>query len=213
MSRPESPIVAELSRLKIIPVVAMNDAAQAEPLADALIAGGLPCAEITFRTAAAADAIRILAKRKDFLVGAGTIVDVRQAQVALEAGARFCVSPGFSPSVARWCVEAGLDLFPGICTPTEIMQALDAGLSIVKFFPAENYGGTKTIDALAAPFRQVKFIPTGGITNANLADYLKRPAVLACGASWMVKPELLAAGDFAGITARTREAVALVPQT
>lgn len=201
---------ARLSELKIIPVVAIQDADQAERLADALVEGGLPCAEITFRTAAAAEAIRRLAKRSDFLVGAGTLVSTEQVQTAADAGAKFFVSPGFSSKVVTYCIERKLEIFPGVCTPSEVMQALDHGLKVVKFFPAENYGGVKTIEALSGPFKQVKFIPTGGISNTNLLDYLQRPAVAACGASWMVKPELLAAGDFAAIAARTREAIQLL---
>jgi 2-dehydro-3-deoxyphosphogluconate aldolase/(4S)-4-hydroxy-2-oxoglutarate aldolase len=192
---------------RVLPVVVLDDVARAEPLAAALARGGLRCAEVTFRTAAAAESIRIMAADPDLLVGAGTVLTPDQVDKAVDAGARFIVSPGFGPAVVRRSEERGVPVFPGVATATEIQMALDAGLSTVKFFPAEQLGGVAMIKALAAPFRAVRFIPTGGVTTANLASYLANPAVLAVGGTWMVAPDLLAAGDWAEVTRRTRAAV------
>ena len=192
---------------RILPVVVLADPAGAEPLADALIAGGLRTAEVTFRTAAAADAIAAMATRPQLLVGAGTVLTVEQVDRAVEAGARFVVSPGFGPAVVRRCQELGVPVFPGVSSATEIQLALDAGLDTVKFFPAEQLGGIGMVAALAAPFRSVRFIPTGGVTTANLAGYLANPAVLAVGGTWMVAPRLLEAGDWAEVARLTAAAV------
>jgi 2-dehydro-3-deoxyphosphogluconate aldolase/(4S)-4-hydroxy-2-oxoglutarate aldolase len=194
--------------VRILPVVVLADAKAAEPLADALLAGRLPCAEVTFRTEAAAEAIEIMARRTELLVGAGTVVSPAQVDRAVDAGARFIVSPGFGPAVVRRCAERGVAVFPGVATATEIQMALDAGLRTVKFFPAQQLGGAAMVKALAAPFRAVRFVPTGGVTTANLADYLSLPAVLAVGGTWMVAPDLLAAGDWAEVTRRAAAAVA-----
>jgi 2-dehydro-3-deoxyphosphogluconate aldolase/(4S)-4-hydroxy-2-oxoglutarate aldolase len=193
---------------RILPVVVLADAKAAEPLAGALMAGGLPCAEVTFRTDAAAEAIEIMARRPELLVGAGTVVSPAQVDRAVDAGARFIVSPGFGPAVVRRCAERGVPVFPGVATATEIQMALDAGLRTVKFFPAQQLGGAAMVKALAAPFRDVRFVPTGGVTTANLADYLSVPAVLAVGGTWMVAPDLLAAGDWTEVTRRAGAAVA-----
>jgi 2-dehydro-3-deoxyphosphogluconate aldolase/(4S)-4-hydroxy-2-oxoglutarate aldolase len=192
---------------KIVPVVVLEDATAAGSLADALVAGGLHCAEVTFRTAAAADAIRRMAERPGMLVGAGTVLTAAQVDQAVAAGARFVVSPGFSAAVVERCQEHGVPVFPGVASPTEIMQALDAGLDTVKFFPAEQLGGVPMVKALAAPFRSVRFIPTGGVNTGNVADYLALPAVLAVGGTWMVAPDLLAARDWDAVTGRTRSAL------
>lgn len=197
-----------IAATRLLPVVVLEDAASAEPLAAALTAGGLRAIEVTFRTAAAADAIRAMAERPDLLVGAGTVLTPAQVDQAAEAGARFVVSPGFSPAVVRHCQERGLPVFPGAATATEIQMALDAGLETVKFFPAEQLGGAAMIKALAAPFRSVRFIPTGGVNTDNLADYLALPSVLAVGGTWMVAPALLAAGRWAEVTRLTSAAVA-----
>jgi 2-dehydro-3-deoxyphosphogluconate aldolase/(4S)-4-hydroxy-2-oxoglutarate aldolase len=199
--------------VRILPVVVLADAKAAEPLADALVAGGLPCAEVTFRTDAAAEAIEIMARRTELLVGAGTVVSPAQVDRAVDAGARFIVSPGFGPAVVRRCAERGVPVFPGVATATEIQMALDAGLRTVKFFPAQQLGGAAMVKALAAPFRDVRFVPTGGVTTANLADYLSMPAVLAVGGTWMVAPDLLAAGDWAEVTKRAAAAVAAAGAT
>jgi len=195
---------------RIVPVVVLADSAGAEPLAGALVAGGLHCVEVTFRTDAAADVIRAMTVRPELVVGAGTVLTAEQAEQAVTAGARFVVSPGFGPAVVRRCQELGVPVFPGIATATEIQMALDAGLDTVKFFPAEQLGGVGMVKALSAPFRTVRFIPTGGVDTGNLADYLAVPSVLAVGGTWMVAPDLLAAGDWAEVTRRCVAAVAAV---
>ena len=197
-------------QMKIVPVVAIHDAGHSDALADALIEGGLPCAEITFRTAAAADAIRTMAKRGDMLVGAGTVLTIDQVKLAVGAGAAFIVAPGLNPRVVGYCRERNIPITPGVATPTDIETALDLGLKILKYFPAEAFGGLKTLKAISAPYTAVKFIPTGGINAGNVIAYLELPNVVACGGSWMVKSELIAAGQFDKITSLTREAVNLV---
>jgi 2-dehydro-3-deoxyphosphogluconate aldolase/(4S)-4-hydroxy-2-oxoglutarate aldolase len=196
-----------IAKSRLLPVVVIDDAATAEPLAEALVRGGLPCAEITFRTAAAADSIKAMAARGDIAVGAGTVLTPEQVDRAVDAGATFVVSPGFGPAVVRRCQELKVPVYPGAATATEIQMALDAGLQTVKFFPAEQLGGAAMVKALAAPFRQVKFIPTGGVTTDNLDRYLALPSVLAVGGTWMVAPDLLKNRDWAEITRRTRAAV------
>lgn len=198
-----------LAALKVIPVVAIDSADAAEPLADALCEGGLPCAEITLRTDAAVASIRVLSGRKDFLLGAGTVHSVDQARSAVEAGARFVVTPGFNPRTVNWCVENKIPVFPGIATPTDLEMALEHGLNVVKFFPAETLGGVKTLKAFSGPYGGIQFIPTGGISAANLKDYLNLSCVLACGGSWMVKPDLIRDGRFDEVQRLTKEAVQL----
>lgn len=198
-----------IGKTRLLPVVVLEDAGGAEPLAAALTAGGLRSVEVTFRTDAAAEAIRIMAENPELLVGAGTVLTPAQVDAAVEAGAKFVVSPGFSPAVVARCQEVGLPVYPGAATATEIQMALDAGLSIVKFFPAEQIGGAKMIKALAAPFRSVRFIPTGGVNTGNLSDYLALGAVFAVGGTWMVAPDLLAAGKWDEVTRLTAEAVAV----
>lgn len=197
---------------KIIPVVAIQDAGDALPLADALIRGGLPCAEITFRTAAAAGAIEAVAKRGDIDVGAGTVLKVEQVKQAVDAGATFIVSPGFNPKVVAYCIDNSIPVTPGVSNPTDIEMALDFGLEILKFFPAEAFGGLKTLKAMSAPYTMMRFIPTGGIGPGNVLDYLRHPKVAACGGSWMVKSDLIAGGQFERITELTQEAVAIAAQ-
>ncbi|WP_425871260.1 bifunctional 4-hydroxy-2-oxoglutarate aldolase/2-dehydro-3-deoxy-phosphogluconate aldolase [Micromonospora sp. DT62] len=200
-------VVAAVGAARILPVVVLDAARDAAPLAEALVRGGLPCAEVTFRTDAAAESIRVMSERGDLLVGAGTVLTPAQVDRAVEAGARFVVTPGFSPAVVRRCQEAGVPVFPGVATGTEIQMALDAGLDTVKFFPAEQLGGVAMIKALAAPYRSVRFVPTGGVNTANLSDYLALPAVLAVGGTWMVAPDLIAAGRWDEVAARTAAAV------
>jgi 2-dehydro-3-deoxyphosphogluconate aldolase/(4S)-4-hydroxy-2-oxoglutarate aldolase len=202
----------EALKLRIIPVVAIHDARNASPLAEALRQGGLPCAEITFRTAAAAEAIHQIAKRSNMLVGAGTVLKVDQVKQAVDSGACFIVSPGFNPKVVQYCLDHQIPVTPGISNPTDIEMALDFGLEIVKFFPAEAFGGLKTLKAMSAPYTMMKFIPTGGIGPHNLLDYLKHPQVPACGGSWMVASNLIAEGRFDEITRLTREAIEIVSQ-
>jgi len=198
-----------LAAQRLVPVVVLDDAVRGPDLGRALAAGGLRCAEVTFRTAAAAEAIRLMSAETDLLIGAGTVLDRGQVDAAVAAGARFIVSPGFSPVVVAHCQEIGVPVLPGIATATELMAALEHGLDTVKFFPAQSLGGVGTLKALVAPFRTVRFVPTGGITAALLPDYLAVPSVLAVGGSWMVEPALLAAADWATVTARTAAAVAV----
>ena len=206
-------ILDTLGHLGVVPVVKIDQADEAVPLGNALIAGGLPCAEITFRTGAAEEAIRRIASElPQVVIGAGTVLSVEQAEKAVAAGARYIVSPGFDPKVVDWCLTHNVAVTPGVATPTEINMALDKGLDILKFFPAEALGGLKTLKALAAPYVGVKFIPTGGINPKNLADYLSLPAVHACGGSWLVKGTLISAGEFIEITRLAEEARAIVRQ-
>ena len=202
-------MIEKLSGLGVIPVISLENADDADPLADALVAGGLPVAEVVFRTASAEDSIRALAARDDLLVGAGTVLTPEQADRAQAAGAEFALSPGINPTVVRHCLEIGLPIFPGVSTPSEIERALELGLSTVKFFPAEALGGVATLKAIAAPYKDVRFIPTGGIDAGNLSDYLALECVIACGGSWIVKSSLISAGEFSQIEQLAREAVKL----
>lgn len=204
----DTEVLQKIERLRIIPVAALDEAKNALPLAKALIKGGLPIIEVTFRTLAAAESIRIISSQcPEMLVGAGTIVNVKQARQAFFNGARFLVSPGFSESVAIFALESGINYFPGVCTPTDIMAALEYDISILKFFPASNYGGINTIKALNGPFPQVRFIPTGGVNHSNMAEYLTHPKVIAVGGSWMAKKDLIMQGRFDEIEKITREAL------
>lgn len=194
----------------VVPVVVLNDADDAVPLADALIKGGLPCAEVTFRTDAAEESIRRICESfPDMLVGAGTVLTTEQVERAYKAGAKFIVSPGFDPEIIDCCISIGLPVLPGCITPSEIAQAVKRGLKVVKFFPAEQSGGVAMIKAMAAPYSMVKFMPTGGISTKNLADYLSCDKILCCGGSWMVKEDLIKSGSFDKITDMTKEATAL----
>ena len=201
-------IMKELSLIGVVPVIKIDDAKDAAPLAKALIEGGLPCAEVTFRTAAAKEAISIIAKEyPDMIVGAGTVLTTAQVDDAIEAGAKFIVSPGLNPEIVKYCQSKGCPIVPGINNPTGIEQALSLGLKTVKFFPAEQSGGIGMIKAMAAPYGGVTFMPTGGVSPSNLNDYLSFNKIICCGGSWMVKPEMIAAGDFEGIKALVRGAV------
>jgi len=202
-------ILQQLSSARLVPVVVLDDARHADPLAGALVAGGLPVAEVTFRTAAAEDSIRAMAARGDVLVGAGTVLTVDQVDRAVAAGASYVVSPGLSRAVVERCGEHGVLALPGAVTATEVQAALELGLTAVKFFPAATSGGAPAIKALAAPFGGLGFVPTGGIGPKNLHEYLAIPAVHAVGGSWMVPRDLVVAEDFAQITTLTAEAVAL----
>ena len=202
-------VLSALRSARLVPVVVLDDAADADALAGALVAGGLPVAEVTFRTAAAEESIRIMAARGDILVGAGTVLTVAQVDLAVAAGASYVVSPGLSRAVVERCQELGVLALPGAVTATEIQAALELGLTTIKFFPAGTSGGAPAIKALAAPFAHVGVVPTGGVGPKNLAEYLSVPTVVAVGGSWMCPRNLVSAGDFAGITALTVEAVAL----
>ncbi|MFO1067627.1 MAG: bifunctional 4-hydroxy-2-oxoglutarate aldolase/2-dehydro-3-deoxy-phosphogluconate aldolase [Geminicoccaceae bacterium] len=195
---------------RLLPVVVVDDAAQAVPLARALLAGGLPVAEVTFRTDAAAEAIRRIADAvPEVLLGAGTVLSPAQVRAARAAGAMFLVTPGFNPAVVQAAADEGLPIVPGINNPSGVEQAMAAGLSTVKFFPAEPSGGVAFLKALTGPYAGMRFVPTGGIGPRNLRDYLALPAVLACGGSWMVEASLVRAGRFDEVARLTAEAVAL----
>lgn len=206
-------IEARIASARLLPVVVLESADDAVPLARALVAGGLPVAEVTFRTAAAAESIRrIAAEVPDMLLGAGTVLTEKQLEAAVQAGARFIVTPGFNPAVVAAAKAASLPIVPGINNPTGVEQAMSHGLSVVKFFPAEATGGVPFLKALTGPYGDMRFVPTGGIGPKNLASYLALKAVLACGGSWMVEPALIREGRFDEITRLTAEAVALARQ-
>ena len=200
-------ILEQLGTYGIVPVVVLQDAAKAEPLAEALCKGGLACAEVTFRTDAAEESIRIMSEKfPEMLVGAGTVLTIEQADRAVKAGAKFIVSPGLNPEVVKWCQAHEVPVIPGIVTPTEMAQAIGLGLTMVKFFPAEPAGGISMIKAMAAPYTGIRFMPTGGINAKNLEDYLSCDKILCCGGSWMVKGDLVKAGEFDKIRELTAEA-------
>ena len=203
-------IEERFAELKVVPVVVLNDVKDAAPLAKALVEGGLPCAEVTFRTDAAAESIRIMTEAyPDMLVGAGTVLTTEQVDRAVEAGAKFIVSPGFDPEIVDYCIEKNIPVFPGCISPSEVAQAVKRGLKIVKFFPAEQAGGLAMIKAMAAPYNMLKFMPTGGINTKNLKEYLACDKILCCGGSWMVKGDMVEAGEFDKIQKLTEEAKAL----
>lgn len=203
----------KLGKIGIIPVVVLEDAKDAKPLGDALMKGGLPAAEVTFRTDAAEEAIKIMSKEfPDMLVGAGTVLTCEQADRAVAAGAKFIVAPGFNPTVVKHCIEKGYPVAPGVQTPSEMEQAMELGLDFVKFFPAEPAGGLPMIKAVAAPYTNLTFMPTGGINKDNVRDYLGFKKIVACGGTWMVKNDLIKSGDFAKIEEMTREAAEIVKE-
>ena len=200
----------KIAECLIVPVVVLEDAKDAVPLAKALCDGGLPCAEVTFRTAAAQESIRKMCEAyPEMLVGAGTVLTIDQVNRAVDAGAKFIVSPGFDPEIVDYCLEKEIPIFPGCITPSEVAQAVKRGLKVVKFFPAEQFGGVATIKALAAPYTMVKFMPTGGVNAKNLNEYLSCDKIICCGGSWMVKGDLIKAGEFDKIKEMTKEAVEL----
>jgi len=204
-------VLNRIEKCKIVPVVKIDDVNDTLPLMKALAAGGIMSAEITFRTACGPDALALAAKScPDMLIGAGTIINKEQAEKAVALGAAFVVGPGFSKEVAEVCRKNDVPYLPGCVTPTEVMAAIAEGLSVVKFFPAENYGGVKTIKALAGPFPQIKFMPTGGISAENIKGYFDSGKVIACGGSWMVKDSLIKAKEFDKITALSIEAMEVV---
>ncbi len=198
----------KLSDIGIVPVVVINDAKDALPLAKALIDGGLPCAEVTFRTDAAEEAIKMMASAyPEMLIGAGTVLTAGQADKAVKAGAKFLVSPGLNPNVVKHCLKKGYTITPGTSNPSDVEAALELGLDVVKFFPAEAAGGVAMIRAMSAPYTGVKFMPTGGINAGNVNEYLSFDKIFACGGSWMVKTDKIAAGDFDTIRRETEQAV------
>jgi len=190
-------VLINLKKLGIVPVVKLDNAKDAAPLAKALCEGGLPCAEVTFRTDAAEEAIRIMASNyPDMLVGAGTVLTTEQVDRAVNAGATFIVSPGLNPKIVKYCLEKGIPIVPGCANPSDIEQAIELGLDVVKFFPAEAAGGLNMIKAMSAPYVNMKFMPTGGINEKNLNTYLDFPKIIACGGSWMVNDAMIKAGEF-----------------
>lgn len=201
-------VLEQIQKIGIVPVVVLDDAKDAAPLAKALCEGGLPCAEVTFRTAAAEESIRIMSKEfPQMLVGAGTVLTTEQVDRAVGAGAKFIVSPGLNPTVVKYCVDKGIPVTPGTSNPSDVEMAISLGLDVVKFFPAEQAGGINMIKAMSAPYTQMKFMPTGGINAKNINSYLAFDKILACGGSWMVKKDLVAAGEFDKIRDLTKEAV------
>jgi 2-dehydro-3-deoxyphosphogluconate aldolase/(4S)-4-hydroxy-2-oxoglutarate aldolase len=201
-------VLQKISNIGIVPVVKLEDIDKAVPLAKALVEGGIPCAEVTFRAAGADQVIaKISAEVPEMLVGAGTVVSVEQAEKAIEAGAKFIVSPGFDAEVVAYCIEKGVPITPGTSNPSEMQMGMKMGLEVVKFFPAEQAGGVNYLKAVSGPYASLKFMPTGGVNAKNMNDYLSQKNVIACGGSWMVKADMIAAGDFAGITALCKEAV------
>ncbi|MEG0693253.1 MAG: bifunctional 4-hydroxy-2-oxoglutarate aldolase/2-dehydro-3-deoxy-phosphogluconate aldolase [Oscillospiraceae bacterium] len=201
-------ILEKISKIGIVPVIKIDDIKTAVPLAKALVEGGLPCAEITFRTAQAPEAIKLMTTQfPDMLVGAGTVLTTEQVDKAIEAGAKFIVSPGINPKIVQYCQLKNILIIPGCITPSEVEIALENGLSTLKFFPAEQAGGLAMIKSMCAPYTNVKFMPTGGVNAKNLNDYLAFPKIVACGGSWMVDPTLVNNGDFDKIRELTAEAV------
>lgn len=208
-----STVAEKIAELGVVPVVVLEDAKDAAPLAKALVEGGLPCAEVTFRTAAAEESIKLMTTEyPDMFVGAGTVLTIDQVDRAVAAGAKFIVSPGFDPEIVDYCLEKEIPVFPGCITPSEVAQAVKRGLKVVKFFPAEQFGGVATIKAMAAPYVGLKFMPTGGVNAKNLESYLGCDKIIACGGSWMVKGDLVKAGKFDEIKDLTAEAVKLVAE-
>ncbi len=206
-----STIHEQFEQFGVVPVVVLEDAKDAGPLAEALVKGGLPCAEVTFRTAAAEQSIKTMTDLyPDMLVGAGTVLTTDQVDRATGAGAKFIVSPGFDPEIVDYCIQKEIPVFPGCITPSEVAQAIKRGLKVIKFFPAAQFGGVDTIKALAAPYTSIQFMPTGGINAKNLKDYLSCDKILCCGGSWMVKADLVNAKEFDKICELTKEAAELV---
>ncbi len=204
-------ILERLSSFGIVPVVVLNRSEDAEPLADALCNAGLPCAEVTFRTDAAAESIKIMKeKHPELLIGAGTVLTTEQVDRALDAGAEFIVSPGFDPEIVDYCISKNVPIVPGCVTPSEVAQGVHRGLEVLKFFPAEQAGGLAMIKAMAAPYTNVKFMPTGGISEGNLASYLECNKIVCCGGSWMVKADMVESGDFSAISEKAKRAVEIV---
>ncbi|EJB8579145.1 bifunctional 4-hydroxy-2-oxoglutarate aldolase/2-dehydro-3-deoxy-phosphogluconate aldolase [Vibrio cholerae] len=206
-----SSIKQQLKALKVIPVIAIDNAEDIIPLGKVLVENGLPAAEITFRSEAAVEAIRLLRQTQPgMLIGAGTVLNREQAIAAKEAGATFIVSPGFNPNTVKACQEIGIDIVPGVNNPSTVEAALEMGLTTLKFFPAEASGGINMMKSLLAPYTDIELMPTGGISPANIKDYLAIPRVLACGGTWMVDKTLIEAGNWEELARLTREAVALV---
>ena len=205
-------MIEQFRKIGIIPVVVLDNVEDAKPLGEALVNGGLPAAEVTFRTDAAEESIRIMAENPNLLVGAGTVLTVDQAKRAVDAGAKFIVSPGLNPEVVKWCIDNDIPVVPGVQTPTEMETALRLGLTTVKFFPAEPAGGLKMIKAVAAPYTTLSFMPTGGINESNIRDYLQYDRIVACGGTWMIKKDLIREGRFDEIEKEVKKAADIVKE-
>ncbi len=206
-----NPIMKTIQLTGIVPVITIKDAKKSVPLAHALIAGGIPCAEVTFRTSEAAEAIREIAEKvPGILVGAGTVLTKEQVDRAIDAGAKFIVSPGFNPGVVEHCIKKNIPIVPGCCTPTEMEQALERGIQIIKFFPAEQSGGLNFLRAVSSPYSTLHFIPTGGISPTNLGEYISFNRVIACGGSWMVQSDWIDQMDYDRITTECVQAAKIV---
>lgn len=204
-------VLEKIQKIGIVPVVVLNDAKDAAPLAKALCDGGLPCAEVTFRTAAAEESIRVMHEAyPDMVLAAGTVLTTEQVDRAVAAGASLIVSPGFDPEIVDYCISKNIEVVPGIVTPSELAQAVKRGLTRVKFFPAEAAGGLKMIKAMCAAYTNVRIMPTGGINAKNISEYLECDKIFCCGGSWMVKGDMIKAGEFDKIKDMTAEAVSLV---
>jgi 2-dehydro-3-deoxyphosphogluconate aldolase/(4S)-4-hydroxy-2-oxoglutarate aldolase len=207
-------MVERLAALRLVPVIVIDDPSDAAPLAAALAKGGLPAAEVTFRTPRAAEALRVIRQtHPGVLAGAGTVLSPRQAREALDGGAEFIVSPGFNPRVVDYCLEHEVPIIPGVCTPTEAEMALERGLEVLKFFPAEPMGGLPFLKAISGPYPMLRFLPTGGVSERNVGDYLSFPKVLACGGSWMAPRDWIREKRFERIRTETERAVAAVAQS
>jgi Entner-Doudoroff aldolase len=204
-------ITQQIEQLGVFPIIVIDDPADAIPLGESLLEAGLPCVEVTFRTEAAEAAIHNLSRNfPDLLLGAGTILSTEQARRAIDAGVKFILSPGFNPMVVDYCQGQGVDIYPGICTPTEIEAAMAKGLKVLKFFPSEAMGGIPYLKAISAPLAMVKYIPTGGVNIQNLPEYLRFDKILACAGTWIAKKQLLQEKDFSTIKKQAEEAVAIV---
>lgn len=208
-----SNIINRMKSIGIVPIVTLNDASDAKPLADALVKGGMPCAEITFRTPCAEECINIMTRDyPEMLIGAGTVVTIEQIDCAVAAGAKFIVSPGFSEEIVDYCLKKNILVLPGCITPTEAIQAVKKGIKVIKFFPSEQFGGLATLKALSAPYTDIRFMPTGGINPKNVRNYLAYDRVVACGGSWMVHNNLIKEGSFEKITELVKEAAEIVKE-
>lgn len=207
-------ILRKIGEMGIVPVVVLNDSIDAKPLAQALCEGGLPCAEVTFRTEAAEASIQIMTEKfPDMLIGAGTVLTIEQVDRAVAAGAKFIVSPGFNPDVVKYCIDNKILIIPGCANPSDVEQAISYGLEVVKFFPAEQAGGLAYIKAIAAPYVSMKFMPTGGINPKNVQEYLAYERILACGGSWMVKGDFINAKEFDKIKMLVEDAVEIAKES
>ena len=206
-------IEEQFQKLGVVPVVVLEDKKDAIPLAKALSEGGLPCAEVTFRTDAAAESIRLISETyPDMLVGAGTVLTTEQVDLAVKSGAKFIVSPGINPKVVSYCVKKKIPVMPGCANPSDIELAMELGLDVVKFFPAETNGGLPAIKAMSAPYHKMRFMPTGGINAKNIKSYLDFKKIIACGGSWMVKGDMIRNGEFDQIQVMVKEAKELADE-